>query len=149
MPLDPQIRALLDKGAGVPATHTLSVDVARVQYEARIASMAPPADIAGVRGQTIAGPGGPLRIRLYTPPGTGPFPLLVFFHGSGFVLCSRRHPLRDRIPLLEESKRARIHKRGPNAIRSTWEKTKRESCRWLIEHQRNQGTGHRPASRGG
>jgi acetyl esterase len=31
---------------------------------------------------------GPLRIRIYTPHGTSPFPLLVFFHGSGFVLCS-------------------------------------------------------------
>ena len=27
-------------------------------------------------------------MRIYTPRGTGPFPLLVFFHGSGFVLCS-------------------------------------------------------------
>jgi acetyl esterase len=50
--------------------------------------MAPPAEIAGLREETIDGPGGPLRIRLYTPRGTGPFPLLVFFHGSGFVLCS-------------------------------------------------------------
>src|SRR5712691_2990426 len=88
LPVDPQIRALLDKGTGVPATHTLSVDVARAQYEARIALMAPPADIAGVRDKAIDGPGGPLRVRIYTPPGTGPFPLLVFFHGSGFVLCS-------------------------------------------------------------
>ncbi|HZU91771.1 MAG TPA: alpha/beta hydrolase [Stellaceae bacterium] len=88
MPLDPQIRALLDKGAGVPATHTLPVAAARAQYEARIALMAPAADIAGVREETIDGPGGPLRIRLYTPHGTGHFPLLVFFHGSGFVLCS-------------------------------------------------------------
>src|ERR1700758_3481683 len=29
-----------------------------------------------------------LRIRIYTPHGAGPFPLLVFFHGSGFVLLS-------------------------------------------------------------
>ena len=29
-----------------------------------------------------------MRIRTYTPHGMGPFPLLVFFHGSGFVLCS-------------------------------------------------------------
>jgi acetyl esterase len=72
----------------VPATHTLPVDVARAQYEARIALMASPAEIADVREQTIDGPGGPLRIRIYTPHGTGPFPLLVFFHGSGFVLCS-------------------------------------------------------------
>ncbi|HUC71630.1 MAG TPA: alpha/beta hydrolase [Stellaceae bacterium] len=88
MPVDPQIQALLDKGAGVPATHTLAVDVARAQYEARIALMARPADIAGVREQMIDVPGGPLRIRIYTPSGSGPFPLLVFFHGSGFVLCS-------------------------------------------------------------
>src|SRR5258708_39147813 len=88
MPVDPQIQALLDRGTGVPATHTLAVPVARAQYEARIALMAKPAEIAAVREQTIDGPGGKLRIRLYSPPGTGPFPLLVFFHGSGFVLCS-------------------------------------------------------------
>jgi acetyl esterase len=88
MPVDPQIQALLDQGTGVPATHTLPLDVARAQYEARIALMAPAGDIASAREQTIDGPGGPLRIRIYTPRGTGPFPLLVFFHGSGFVLCS-------------------------------------------------------------
>jgi len=70
MPVDPQIQVLLDKGTGVPATHTLSVDVARAQYEARIALMASPAEIASVREQTIDGPGGPLRIRIYTPHGT-------------------------------------------------------------------------------
>jgi acetyl esterase len=88
MPVDPQIQALLDKGAGVPATHALPVDAARALYEARIAAMAPAAEIALVREEIIDGPGGKLRIRLYTPKGTGPFPLLVFFHGSGFVLCS-------------------------------------------------------------
>ena len=88
MPVDPQIQELLDKGTGVPATHTLPVEVARAQYEARISLMAAPADIAGVRERTIDGPGGPLRIRIYMPHGKGPFPLLVFFHGSGFVLCS-------------------------------------------------------------
>src|SRR6516165_8606091 len=88
MPVDPQIQALLDMGTGVLATHTLPVDVARTQYEARGALMASPAEIAEVRERTIDGPGGRLRIRIYTPHGTGPFPLLVFFHGSGFVLCS-------------------------------------------------------------
>jgi acetyl esterase len=50
--------------------------------------MASPAEIASIREQTIDGPGRPLRIRIYTPHGEGPFPLMVFFHGSGFVLCS-------------------------------------------------------------
>ena len=42
MPVDPQVQSLLDKGAGVPATHALPVDAARAQCEARIAIMAPP-----------------------------------------------------------------------------------------------------------
>jgi len=88
MPVDPQIQALLDRGTGAPATHTLPVAEARRQYEARIALMAPPAPVATVTERSIDGPGGPLRLRIYTPVGSGPFPLLMFFHGSGFVLCS-------------------------------------------------------------
>ena len=88
MPVDPQIQDLLDRGAGVPATHTLPVDEARRLYEARISAMAPPPRVADVSERQIDGPGGALRLRIYTPPGDGPFPLMVFFHGSGFVLCS-------------------------------------------------------------
>jgi acetyl esterase len=89
MPVDPQIQALLDLGAGVPATNTLSVPQARAQYEGRIRLMASPAAVDTVREQVIRGPGGgELRLRIYRPAGDGPFPLLAFFHGSGFVLCS-------------------------------------------------------------
>ena len=88
MPVDPQIQDLLDRGTGVPATHTLPVAEARRQYEARIALMAPPAPVAKVAERGIDGPGGSLKLRIYTPAGGGPFPLLMFFHGSGFVLCS-------------------------------------------------------------
>jgi acetyl esterase len=88
MPVDPQIQALLDLGAGVPATNTLSVGQARAQYEGRIRLMAQPAAVDAVREQVVQGPGGDLRLRIYRPPGKPPFPLLAFFHGSGFVLCS-------------------------------------------------------------
>ena len=88
MPVDPQIQTLLDRAAGVPATNTLPLAAARTQAESRVALMAPPAEIAGVREVAIDGPGGQLRLRLYTPRDAGPFPLVVFFHGSGFVLCS-------------------------------------------------------------
>jgi acetyl esterase len=98
MPVDPQIQVLLDRGTGVPATNTLSVAEARKLYEARSALMAPPAEIGAVKEQNIAGPGGALRLRIYRPLShgpsplgpspLGPLPLLVFFHGSGFVLCS-------------------------------------------------------------
>ena len=88
MPVDLQIQALLDMGTGAPATNTLSVAAARTQYEARIGLMAPAADVAMVTERTVQGPGGQLKLRIYRPVGQGPFPLLVFFHGSGFVLCS-------------------------------------------------------------
>jgi acetyl esterase len=88
MPVDPQIQALLDKGTGVPVTHLLSVADARAQYEARVAIMAPAAPVRDVTERTIEGPGGPLKLRIYQPLGDGPFPILAFYHGSGFVLCS-------------------------------------------------------------
>ena len=88
MPVDPQIQVLLDMGAGVPATNTLSVAEARAQYEGRIRLMAPAPDVGAVTERSVPGRGGELRLRIYRPTGPGPFPLLAFFHGSGFVLCS-------------------------------------------------------------
>ena len=54
MPIDPQIQALLDKGTGVPATHTLPVDLARAQYKARTALMAPMLYPTQVSGKKIS-----------------------------------------------------------------------------------------------
>ena len=88
MPVDPQIQALLDLRAEFPPMHTLSVADARAQVAARpIPGLRIP-EIASVRQIDIPGPGGPLALRVYTPMGSGPFPLMVFFHGSGFVVCS-------------------------------------------------------------
>jgi acetyl esterase len=44
--------------------------------------------MAKVLERRIDGPGGSIGLRIYTPAGNGPFPLMMFFHGSGFVLCS-------------------------------------------------------------
>lgn len=87
MPLDPDLKALLDQAAGAPALQTLDVATARTLYEGRPRPPAP--DVGGVTERVVRGPGGDLRLRIYAPPdGAGPHPLLVFFHGSGFVLCS-------------------------------------------------------------
>jgi acetyl esterase len=88
MPLDPQVKALLDQMAGLPRLEELSVADARKQVERRIAVNLPTLPVASVLNRSIPGPGGDLPLRIYTPNGNGPFPLLVFFHGSGFVLCS-------------------------------------------------------------
>ena len=43
---------------------------------------------AGMRvaNGSLPGPAGQIPIRVYTPEGPGPFPLLLFFHGGGFVV---------------------------------------------------------------
>ncbi len=87
MPVDPQIQALLDLRAKLPALHTLSVADARLQMAARdIPGLRKP-EVASVVNRDMQGPGGSLPLRIYTPKGEGPFPLMVFFHGSGFVVC--------------------------------------------------------------
>jgi acetyl esterase len=42
--------------------------------------------VAAVEDRRLAGPGGELPVRVYRPPGTGPFPALVYLHGGGWVL---------------------------------------------------------------
>ena len=87
MPLDADLKALLDKAAGLPKLETLSVSEARRLHEAR--ARPPAAEVGRVDERSIDGPGGSLRLRIYTPAdGRAPRPLLVFCHGSGFVLCS-------------------------------------------------------------
>jgi acetyl esterase/lipase len=37
----------------------------------------------------IDGATGPLEVRVYTPSGVGPFPVVVYFHGGGWVIADR------------------------------------------------------------
>jgi len=46
----------------------------------------PPETVAKIEDLNIPGPGGDLPIRIYTPEGKRPFPVLVFFHGGGYVV---------------------------------------------------------------
>jgi acetyl esterase len=88
MPIDPQIQMLLNLRAGLPELHTLSVADARAQFAARDFPGLRKPPIAGVVNRDMQSPAGSLPLRIYTPLGEGPFPLMVFFHGSGFVVCS-------------------------------------------------------------
>ncbi|MFT3816512.1 MAG: alpha/beta hydrolase [Rubrivivax sp.] len=91
--LDPQARALIDLMAerGVPPTHTLSPAEARRFYLERRAftQPAPPA-VGRVHDLHAAGPGGVLPLRVYEPAqGTWPHPVLVYYHGGGWVIGDR------------------------------------------------------------
>jgi acetyl esterase len=88
MPIDPQIHMLLELGAALPPLHTLTVAEARTQYAARDFPGLRTPEIARVVNRDMQGSAGSLALRIYTPLGQRPFPLVVFFHGSGFVVCS-------------------------------------------------------------
>lgn len=47
--------------------------------------------VPGVRTQDfpIPGPEGPLEARIYLPEGVGPFPVVLYFHGGGWVIGSK------------------------------------------------------------
>lgn len=88
MTLHPQLQAMLDKAAGLPPLHTLTVEAIRATDLKRYDIGVPKEAVAAVEDRTIAGPRGPIRLRLYRPslmPGAS---LTMFFHGSGFCICS-------------------------------------------------------------
>ena len=87
MPLDPQIRTLFGGGETLPALPA-SVEGMRAFYQARELPGQKIGQVAAIIDRSIPGPGGPLAIRVYKPFGTGPFPLIVAFHGGGWVAGS-------------------------------------------------------------
>jgi len=87
MPLDPQVKAFLDqtREAGFPAFNELPVPDARLAYLA-FATPPPEGGALAVENRRIAGPAGEMAIRVYTPAGRRPQPVLVYFHGGGWTI---------------------------------------------------------------
>ena len=90
MPLDPAIKPLLDAMAanGGPALDEMEPAEARVFFEQ--SSVAIPAaeeiELPHVENRTIPGPAGEIPVRIYRPEADGTLPVLVFFHGGGWVI---------------------------------------------------------------
>ena len=91
--LHPQAKFLLDLmiERQVPPTHTLSPADARKFYRERRAVTQPePPAIAETRDLQASGPHGAIALRLYQPlPATqrqAPLPVLVYYHGGGWVI---------------------------------------------------------------
>lgn len=89
MPLHPQVaHALEAMTAAGPPMHTLSPTEARAAMEAMRGNTDAPEPVGHVEDRLIPGLAGKQPVRIYTPKGDGPFPLLVYFHGGGWVVGS-------------------------------------------------------------
>jgi acetyl esterase len=90
MPPDPQIQAVLDemRAAGAKPFEALSVPEARIAALGFRELQGEPEEVARVDHHFIPGPTADLPIRVYTPEGEGPFPGIVYFHGSGWVVLN-------------------------------------------------------------
>jgi acetyl esterase/lipase len=88
MPLDPQAQALLEQMAAsnMPERDTLTPEEVRANMRAMVGVLGEGEPVARVEDRVIPGPAGPIPARIYTPTGTGPFPVLVYFHGGGWVI---------------------------------------------------------------
>ena len=86
MPLDPQAQNVIDQIAalGLPPNHTLSPEEARANMLSRPRPSGP--EVAKVENRTVPNGDYQVPVRIYTPPGNGPFPVLSWFHGGGWVI---------------------------------------------------------------
>ena len=87
MPLHPDYELLLKQMAdiGGPSLSEMPVEQGREMY--RMMQPENPSLVVGsVHDKKIPGPAGDISIRIYTPEGKGPFPIVLMFHGGGWVI---------------------------------------------------------------
>jgi acetyl esterase len=91
--LDPKAREFLDYVASLnlPPPEQVPLPEMRARYEETFTRLGgPPIGVGSVRDIEATGPRGPIPIRIYLPEGALELrPLLVFFHGGGWVNGSR------------------------------------------------------------
>jgi acetyl esterase len=87
--LDPQVRDFLDRVAALnrPPLETLPLDEGRAMFDQIFAQLGgSPTAVERVEDITAPGPRGPIPIRIYHPNGAAkPAPVLIYYHGGGYV----------------------------------------------------------------
>ena len=141
--MQPDMAMVLDLVAemGLPPMETLPVADARALMAATNDARPRSPDVGEVTDGVMPGPGGDLPYRLYRPaaPAEGPYPVVVYFHGGGWVLgdldsddplcrdlCSRsgavvvsvnyRHAPEARFPAAADDAFAAVQWAGAHAI---------------------------------
>jgi acetyl esterase len=87
-PADPQVKAVLDELEAAGVAHPTTVEDVRKAYLFYPKLSGVPEKVFRIEDRQIPGPAGSLPIRIYTPNSSNGLPILVFFHGGGFVAGS-------------------------------------------------------------
>lgn len=88
MTIDPQAQAILSMFASIPEPDYATWQVA--DYRAAGDQQQLPQSnepVSHIADHVIDGPGGPMTLRLYHPHPDTTLPIIVFFHGGGWVSC--------------------------------------------------------------
>lgn len=144
MPVDPAFRPLLELPGMALQPPPAELGAAGLRA-ALAATPMPPVEkepVHAVRDLAVPGPGGTINVRLYHPSAAQDLPLVVFFHGGGFVICD----LETHDPLCRSLARAsgcavasveyRLapETRFPGPLEDCYAAT-----RWLADHARDIG----------
>lgn len=87
MPVVTEIQTLLDQINQNPVDFsTIEPDAMRVLMSMLSAPAAEPEPVGSVEDRTVPGPAGPVPVRVYRPDAPGPAPILVWYHGGGWVI---------------------------------------------------------------
>jgi acetyl esterase len=90
MPLDPRVKRFLNllAAGNPPDARSATVEERRKGLSSLMGFAGPPVALEHVEDRTLPGPGGLLRIRLYSPSKDKILPGLIYFHGGGLVAGS-------------------------------------------------------------
>jgi acetyl esterase len=141
-PDDAQGKAVLDKMTAAGITRPTTVADVRKAYLFYPKLSRTPEHVFRIDDRQIPGPAGNVTVRIYTPNPTRGLPILVFFHGGGFVagnLDTHDNPLRsvtNRCECIVVSVDYRLapENKYPAAPKDAYAATK-----WVAEHADNIG----------
>ena len=88
MPVDPAIQPLLDAldDPAMPLATEMEAPAVREMFKGMMTLDGDEIPVAEVVDRRVPGPAGDIPVRVYTPEGDGPFPILVWYHGGGWVI---------------------------------------------------------------
>lgn len=86
--LQPDVEMVLNEMAalGLPPMESMSVNDARAMYLEMSSTRPPGPDVGEIIDGVLPGAAGDLAFRLYRPSTPRPHPIVVYFHGGGYVL---------------------------------------------------------------